>query len=104
MTPASVAPRRRPPTGRPTVTPSFDPAEGDRDEGTQVLALVEGQAGRPGGAPAGTEDVSPAMADDLSGLPTPYIDTKFAETFRNEDTRWATRIRPQAARPNSTSG
>ncbi|MFF3713063.1 alpha/beta hydrolase [Streptomyces phaeochromogenes] len=36
--------------------------------------------------------VSPALADDLSGLPTAYIDTGSAEVFRDEDTDYATRI------------
>ncbi|MGW5171575.1 alpha/beta hydrolase [Streptomyces nodosus] len=36
--------------------------------------------------------VSPAVADDLSGLPTTYIDTGSAEVFRDEDTDYATRI------------
>ncbi|GHH75137.1 esterase [Streptomyces sulfonofaciens] len=36
--------------------------------------------------------VSPASADDLSGLPTTYIDTGSAEVFRDEDTDYATRI------------
>ncbi|MEV6171370.1 alpha/beta hydrolase [Streptomyces sp. NPDC051954] len=36
--------------------------------------------------------VSPALADDLSGLPTSYIDTGSAEVFRDEDTDYATRI------------
>ncbi|MGW0948189.1 alpha/beta hydrolase [Streptomyces sp. NPDC002623] len=38
------------------------------------------------------EYVSPARADDLSGLPTTYIDTGSAEVFRDEDTDYATRI------------
>ncbi|WP_210575471.1 alpha/beta hydrolase [Streptomyces sp. GESEQ-4] len=36
--------------------------------------------------------VSPALADDLSGLPTTYIDTGSAEVFRDEDTDYATRV------------
>jgi acetyl esterase/lipase len=36
--------------------------------------------------------VSPALADDLSGLPTTYVDTGSAEVFRDEDTAYATRI------------
>ncbi|MFF0223629.1 alpha/beta hydrolase [Streptomyces sp. NPDC004629] len=36
--------------------------------------------------------VSPALADDLSGLPTTYLDTGSAEVFRDEDTDYATRI------------
>ncbi|MGW3729726.1 alpha/beta hydrolase [Streptomyces sp. NPDC000851] len=36
--------------------------------------------------------VSPALTDDLSGLPTTYIDTGSAEVFRDEDTDYATRI------------
>lgn len=36
--------------------------------------------------------VSPALATDLSGLPTTYIDTGSAEVFRDEDTDYATRI------------
>ncbi|MFC6084139.1 alpha/beta hydrolase [Sphaerisporangium aureirubrum] len=44
----------------------------------------------------GAEDVSayvsPALADDLSGLPTTYIDAGTAEVFRDEDVDYATRI------------
>ncbi|WP_438306749.1 alpha/beta hydrolase (plasmid) [Streptomyces sp. HUAS TT11] len=36
--------------------------------------------------------VSPALAQDLSGLPTTYIDAGSAEVFRDEDTDYATRI------------
>ncbi|WP_439675713.1 alpha/beta hydrolase [Embleya sp. MST-111070] len=36
--------------------------------------------------------VSPSPADDLSNLPTTYIDTGSAEVFRDEDTDYATRI------------
>ncbi|MFF3371431.1 alpha/beta hydrolase [Streptomyces sp. NPDC002680] len=36
--------------------------------------------------------VSPALADDLSGLPTTYLDTGSAEVFRDEVTDYATRI------------
>ena len=36
--------------------------------------------------------VSPALADDLSGLPTTYIDAGTAEVFRDEDVDYATRI------------
>ncbi|SNS23723.1 Acetyl esterase/lipase [Streptosporangium subroseum] len=36
--------------------------------------------------------VSPAVADDLSGLPTTYIDAGSAEVFRDEDVDYATRI------------
>ncbi|WP_182908275.1 alpha/beta hydrolase [Microbispora sp. H13382] len=36
--------------------------------------------------------VSPALADDLSGLPATYIDTGSAEVFRDEDADCATRI------------
>lgn len=36
--------------------------------------------------------VSPALADDLSGLPTTYLDTGSAEVFRDEDVEYATRI------------
>ncbi|MFI6584813.1 alpha/beta hydrolase [Embleya sp. NPDC050493] len=36
--------------------------------------------------------VSPSLADDLSNLPTTYIDTGSAEVFRDEDTDYATRI------------
>ncbi|MFC4463183.1 alpha/beta hydrolase [Streptomyces xiangluensis] len=39
-----------------------------------------------------SEYVSPALAEDLSGLPTTYIDTGSAEVFRDEDTDYATRI------------
>ncbi|MFF8731645.1 alpha/beta hydrolase [Streptomyces sp. NPDC015171] len=38
------------------------------------------------------EYVSPALAADLSGLPTTFIDTGSAEVFRDEDTDYATRI------------
>ncbi|MFD0476450.1 alpha/beta hydrolase fold domain-containing protein [Nonomuraea thailandensis] len=36
--------------------------------------------------------VSPATAEDLSGLPTTYIDAGSAEVFRDEDVEYATRI------------
>ncbi|MDG4825261.1 alpha/beta hydrolase [Asanoa sp. WMMD1127] len=36
--------------------------------------------------------VSPALADDLSGLPTTYIDAGSAEVFRDEDVAYAGRI------------
>ncbi|MDX8146677.1 alpha/beta hydrolase [Lentzea sp. BCCO 10_0061] len=36
--------------------------------------------------------VSPALAEDLSGLPSTYIDTGTAEVFRDEDVDYATRI------------
>ncbi|TQJ92190.1 alpha/beta hydrolase [Streptomyces sp. SLBN-31] len=36
--------------------------------------------------------VSPALADDLSGLPAAYIDTGSAEVFRDEDADYASRI------------
>ncbi|MFE6129736.1 alpha/beta hydrolase [Streptomyces sp. NPDC056437] len=36
--------------------------------------------------------VSPALADDLSRLPTTYIDAGSAEVFRDEDVDYATRI------------
>ncbi|MFD9003066.1 alpha/beta hydrolase [Streptomyces sp. NPDC059582] len=36
--------------------------------------------------------VSPALAANLSNLPTTYIDTGSAEVFRDEDTDYATRI------------
>ncbi|WP_329136878.1 alpha/beta hydrolase [Streptomyces sp. NBC_01476] len=36
--------------------------------------------------------VSPAVADDLSGLPDTYIDAGSAEVFRDEDVAYATRI------------
>ncbi|WP_326810638.1 alpha/beta hydrolase [Streptomyces scopuliridis] len=39
-----------------------------------------------------SEYVSPALAEDLSGLPATYIDTGSAEVFRDEDTDYATRI------------
>jgi acetyl esterase/lipase len=36
--------------------------------------------------------VSPALADDLSGLPATYVDAGTAEVFRDEDVAYATRI------------
>ncbi|MFD5627397.1 alpha/beta hydrolase [Streptomyces sp. NPDC127072] len=36
--------------------------------------------------------VSPAVADDLSNLPTTYVDAGSAEVFRDEDVAYATRI------------
>jgi acetyl esterase/lipase len=36
--------------------------------------------------------VSPALADDLSGLPTTYVDAGSAEVFRDEDVAYATGI------------
>ncbi|GAA1642101.1 alpha/beta hydrolase [Nonomuraea maheshkhaliensis] len=35
---------------------------------------------------------SPARADDLSGLPTTYVDAGSAEVFRDEDVEYATRM------------
>ncbi|MGM1064995.1 alpha/beta hydrolase [Saccharothrix sp. Mg75] len=40
-----------------------------------------------------TDYISPAPADDLSGLPATYVDTGSAEVFRDEDTDYATRVR-----------
>ncbi|MFD0305807.1 alpha/beta hydrolase fold domain-containing protein [Streptomyces sp. NPDC127119] len=61
-----------------------------------VLGRLDG-AGDLGDLPdPGGEDVSPyvspALAGNLSGLPTTYIDTGSAEVFRDEDTDYATRI------------
>ncbi|GAA3433246.1 alpha/beta hydrolase [Kutzneria kofuensis] len=36
--------------------------------------------------------VSPALAEDLSGLPTTYVDAGTAEVFRDEDVDYASRI------------
>lgn len=36
--------------------------------------------------------VSPALAEDLSGLPPTYVDTGTAEVFRDEDVAYASRI------------
>ncbi|WP_394616812.1 alpha/beta hydrolase [Lentzea sp. JNUCC 0626] len=36
--------------------------------------------------------VSPALADDLTGLPATYVDTGTAEVFRDEDVAYAARI------------
>ncbi|MDX8055542.1 alpha/beta hydrolase fold domain-containing protein [Lentzea sp. BCCO 10_0798] len=36
--------------------------------------------------------VSPALAEDLSGLPATYVDTGTAEVFRDEDAAYASRI------------
>jgi acetyl esterase/lipase len=36
--------------------------------------------------------ISPARADDLSGLPTTYVDAGSAEVFRDEDVEYASRI------------
>ncbi|MFF0862085.1 alpha/beta hydrolase [Nonomuraea sp. NPDC003560] len=36
--------------------------------------------------------LSPAIAEDLSGLPTTYVDAGTAEVFRDEDVAFATRI------------
>ncbi|WP_322749735.1 MULTISPECIES: alpha/beta hydrolase [unclassified Frankia] len=48
------------------------------------------------GADRGGPDVSPyaapARADDLSGLPPAFVDVGSAETFRDEDVAYATRI------------
>ena len=48
------------------------------------------------GAVCGSPDVSPyaapAQADDLSGLPPAFIDVGSAETFRDEDLTYASRI------------
>ena len=42
--------------------------------------------------------VSPAIADDLSALPTTYIDAGSAEVFRDEAVTYATRIWTAAGR------
>jgi len=39
-----------------------------------------------------SEYISPALAEDLSGLPTTYIDAGSAEVFRDEDVTYASRI------------
>ncbi|GAB3008705.1 alpha/beta hydrolase [Streptomyces pseudoechinosporeus] len=48
------------------------------------------------GEARGTDDVSPyaapARADDLSGLPPAFVDVGSAETFRDEDVTYASRI------------
>ena len=44
------------------------------------------------GAGTVSEYISPALAEDLSGLPTTYIDTGSAEVFRDEDVTYASRI------------
>ncbi|GGR52067.1 hypothetical protein GCM10010251_81450 [Streptomyces aurantiogriseus] len=48
------------------------------------------------GEARGTADVppyaAPARADDLSGLPPAFIDVGSAETFRDEDVAYASRI------------
>ena len=44
------------------------------------------------GAGTVSEYISPALAQDLSGLPTTYIDTGSAEVFRDEDVTYASRI------------
>ncbi|MGW6449128.1 alpha/beta hydrolase [Lentzea sp. NPDC055074] len=36
--------------------------------------------------------VSPALAEDLSGLPATYVDTGTAEVFRDEDAAYASRV------------
>lgn len=36
--------------------------------------------------------ISPALADDLSGLPATYVDAGTAEVFRDEDVEYASRI------------
>ncbi|MEU6025923.1 alpha/beta hydrolase [Streptomyces tauricus] len=57
-----------------------------------VLGDLGDHGGEGGTAEAVSPYVSPALADDLSGLPTAYIDTGSAEVFRDEDTEYATRI------------
>jgi acetyl esterase/lipase len=52
-------------------------------------------AGLDGDVPA---YVSPALADDLSGLPPTYIDAGSAEVFRDEDVAYAGRIRAAGGR------
>jgi len=44
------------------------------------------------GAGTVSEYISPALARDLSDLPTTYIDTGSAEVFRDEDVTYASRI------------
>ncbi|MFS8198418.1 alpha/beta hydrolase [Streptomyces sp. CWNU-52B] len=51
-----------------------------------------GDAGDLSDVPEVSPYISPALADDLSGLPTTYVDTGSAEVFRDEDTDYATRL------------
>lgn len=44
------------------------------------------------GGPAVSPYAAPARAEDLSGLPPAFIDVGSAETFRDEDVRYASRI------------
>ncbi|UPZ26835.1 alpha/beta hydrolase [Streptomyces sp. LRE541] len=55
-------------------------------------AVLGDHGGEGGTAEEVSPYVSPSLADDLSGLPTAYIDTGSAEVFRDEDTEYATRI------------
>jgi acetyl esterase/lipase len=51
-------------------------------------ALLGDQQGAPGVSPY----AAPARAEDLSGLPATFIDVGSAETFRDEDVAYASRI------------
>ena len=55
---------------------------------TGWTALLGDAAGGPGVSPY----AAPARATDLSGLPSAFIDVGSAETFRDEDVAYATRI------------
>ncbi len=77
---------------------SGDPGVWTREMDEFALALG---ARRPPGR-AGARPCSPAAADDLSGLPTTYVDAGSAEVFRDEDVAYATPYILGGRRPGGT--
>lgn len=61
------------------------------DQGSNALGWTA-LLGEARGGPDVSPYAAPARAEDLSGLPPAYIDVGSAETFRDEDIEYATRI------------
>ncbi|MER5281312.1 alpha/beta hydrolase fold domain-containing protein [Streptomyces sp. NPDC002809] len=81
---------------RPTLAMVFKPVESARARwraftGAHLVSMAA-HAGARFENGVLVEREEPALAEDLSGLPTTYIDAGFAEVFRDEDTDYATRI------------
>jgi len=73
---------------------------GPRGERVGWTALLGDARGGPDVSPY----AAPARATDLSGLPPAFIDVGSAETFRDEDVAYATRIWQAGGRPSCTCG
>jgi acetyl esterase/lipase len=75
---------------------SGDPGVWTREMNEFGWRSVLGDVNSDGDGDVNSEDVpayvSPALAEDLSGLPTTYIDAGTAEVFRDEDVDYASRI------------